>query len=218
MKNFPKKTKSNNLVPVSNNKIEIGNKKRNEIYEKLKSLNLDQVVNKELLDSMGIITEKSNEMTIVLNDITNNMNEMTVKISAKTDEMTVVNKISDNRLRLRKSKIVANQLANELDVISDKYEVYIPDFKEHYLDLVHSFIEVCSNYEKYMSLEDKKVKFELIESIDSSIESLTDLLIEMDKVPKITSKYGQAQIRQMKLLKILVEEILFGRELMDQIE
>ena len=213
--NLPK-TKA--LIPSAKNNIEIGNKKRNEIYAKLKSLNLDQVVNKELLDTMEIITDKSNEMTIVLNDITNNMNEMSEKVSAKTDEMNVVNQISDNRLRLKKSKIVANQLANELDVISDKYEVYIPDFKDHYLDLVHSFIDLYGNYEKYMSNEDKKVKTELIESIDSSIESLTDLLVEMDKVPKITSKYGQAQIRQMKLLKILVEEILFGRELMDQIE
>ena len=213
--NLPK-TKA--LIPSAKNNIEIGNKKRNEIYAKLKSLILDQVVNKELLDTMEIITDKSNEMTIVLNDITNNMNEMSEKVSAKTDEMNVVNQISDNRLRLKKSKIVANQLANELDVISDKYEVYIPDFKDHYLDLVHSFIDLYGNYEKYMSNEDKKVKTELIESIDSSIESLTDLLVEMDKVPKITSKYGQAQIRQMKLLKILVEEILFGRELMDQIE
>ncbi len=215
---FSKLQKQKKTLPSVKSNLEIGNKKRNEIYAKLKSLNLDQVVNKELLDTMEIITDKSNEMTIVLNALTNNMNEMSEKVSAKTEELNVINQISDNRLRLKKSKIVANQLANELDVISDKYEVYIPDFKDHYIDLVHSFVNLYSNYEKYMSKEDKNVKTELIESIDSSIESLTDLLVEMDKVPKITSKYGQAQIRQMKLLKVLVEEILFGRELMDQIE
>ena len=69
-----------------------------------------------------------------------------------------------------------------------------------------------------MSDADKESKIFLLTNIDEACMSLTDLLVEMDKVPKITSKYGQASIRQMKLLKELVEEILFGRELLDQIE
>lgn len=206
------------IIPSENNVLEIGNKKRNEIYAKLSSLNLDHVVNTELFDTMEVLTDKSNEMTIVLNDISSTMNEMNQKVNNATEQLNRANITSDNRLKLKKRKIIANQLANELDLISDKYELYIPDFKENYIEMSKSFVSLYSNYERYMSDEDKNIKAKLIESIDSSIISLTDLLVEMDKVPKITSKYGQAQIRQMKLLKSLVEEILFGRELMDEIE
>jgi len=207
-----------NALPIINPPIEIGNTKRNEIRAKLNSLNLEAKDDSDLLEAVDIITEKSNELVIILSDITENMNEMTNKINAKTEELNVVNKISDVKLKLKRGKIIANLLANELEVISDKYEVYIPEFKENYLELVHKFISVYTQYESYMSDDISAAKNDLIVSIDGSIESLTDLLLQMDSVPKITSKYGQAQIRQMKLLKGLVEEILFGRELLDQIE
>ncbi len=215
---FKNHSNERNTLPVINTPIEIGNPKRNEIKAKLNSLNLVAKDDSNLLDAVDIITEKSNELVIILSDITENMNSMTNKITSRTEEMNVINKISDVKLKLKKAKINANQLANELEVISDKYEVYIPDFKENYLDLVHKFISVYTQYQTYMSDAISAAKNDLISTIDESIESVTDLLVQMDSVPKITSKYGQAQIRQMKLLKGLVEEILFGRELLDQIE
>lgn len=215
---FSNLAKPENLLPAIKPKIEIGNPKRNEIYAKLKSLNLELIENTDLIDTMEVVTNKSNELTIVLSDISSTMNELTAKVSKKADELKVVNNITDTRLKLSKRKIIVNQLANELDVISDKYELYVPEFKEHYVELVNSYIDLYTRYEKYMSDADKDSKMILLNNIDEASMSLADLLVEMDKVPKITSKYGQASIRQMKILKELVEEILFGRELLDQIE
>lgn len=213
--NFPKSTA---ILPAAKTKLEVGNKKRNEIYAKLASLNLDVAVSEDMVDTMEILSDKSHEIAVVLGDISGTMNELTSKVNVKAGELKSLNNISDYRLKMKKKKIVVNQLANELDVISDKYEVYVPDFKEHYHDLVDSFIKIYSQYEHYMSEGDKLAKTDLLENIDNASEALTDLLVEMDKVPKLTSKYGQATIRQMKILKELVEEILFGRELLDQIE
>lgn len=217
-KKYSKLTKKQNSIPMVPSKIEIGNERRNEIYLKLKSLNLENTQNADFFDTLEVIADKSNELTISLESISRNMEELTKKVVSKTEEMNFVNRISDTKLRFQKSKTIANQLANELDVISDNYDVFIPDFKEHYKDLIQSFIKIFTEYEKYMSEKEKMIKTDLISSIDGAIESLTDLLVEMDKVPKITSKYGQAHIRQMKLLKDLVEELLYGRELLDQIE
>ncbi|MGB4849843.1 MAG: hypothetical protein WBP41_18095, partial [Saprospiraceae bacterium] len=194
---FSNPPKESNTLPIIKPSIEVGNPRRNEIKAKLKSLNLDPSDNSDLLDAVDIITEKSNELVIVLSDITENMNEMTNKITARTEELIAVNRISDVKLKIKKGKVIANNLANELDVISDKYEVYIPDFKDNYLELIHNFITVYSKYEAFMPDKNKEAKNDLILSIDGAIESLTDLLLQMDTVPKITSKYGQAQIRQM---------------------
>lgn len=212
--------KSKKLIAVApvQPPIEIGNEKRNEIYKKLNSLNLDASVDTAVYDTLEIITDKSSELTIVLDDISSTMNELSEKVSSRTAELNTINNISDTRLKIKKRKIIVNQLANELDVISDKYELYVPEFKNHYLELINSYVSLYSKYEKYLSETDRETKSNLITTIDEAIEALTDLLVEMDSVPKVTSKYGQAQIRQMKLLKELVDEILFGRELLDQIE
>jgi len=215
---FSNLPKPDNLLPVIKPKIEIGNPKRNQIYAKLKSLNLENIENTDLINTMEVFSDKSNQLNIVLGDISNTMHELTEKVAKKTKELNQINRIADSKLKLTKRKIVINQLANEFDVISDKYELYLPEFKGHYIELVNSYIELYSRYEKYMSEADKDTKIGLLNSIDGASESLTDLLVEMDKIPKETSKFGQASIRQMKLLKELVEEILFGRELLDQIE
>lgn len=216
---FSSLTKNALVVSDNDRPIEIGNKKRNEIYEKINSINLNIVDTKiDAIDIIESLHEKAVGVSTILSDISLTMNELNLKVTKKANEMEVVNVIKDTRLKAKKRKILANQLANELDVISDKYEIYIPDFKDKYLELVNSFITIYLEYENYISENDKKAKGELLLSIDSCSESLADLLVAMDKVPKLTAKYGQAQIRQMKLLKNLVEEILYGRELLDEID
>ena len=59
----------------------------------------------------------------VMEDISNTMNDLSTKVNRKTDEINKINKIKDTKLRLHKHKISVNQLANELDLISDKYEL-----------------------------------------------------------------------------------------------
>ncbi|MBK8501090.1 MAG: hypothetical protein IPL46_02180 [Saprospiraceae bacterium] len=198
--------------------IDVGNKKRLEIYNKLSSLNLDLIGDSDLMDTIDIISSKTEQLTFILDDVTNNVGHMNDRVRRATDEMNIANRISDNRLRTRKQKIVVNQLANDLDIISDKYDLDLPMFKETYLELINSLVRIYKVFESYMSEPEKESKKEMIDSIDGTIESLADLLVEMSKVPKLTSKYGQAQIRQMKLLKGMTEELLFGRELLDEIE
>ncbi|MBK9743375.1 MAG: hypothetical protein IPO94_10640 [Saprospiraceae bacterium] len=150
-------------LPSKLNTIEIENKKRNEIYSKLNSLNLDSKNDFELYDTMEIINDKSSQLTIVMEDISNTMNDLSTKVNRKTDEINKINKIKDTKLRLHKHKISVNQLANELDVISDKYEFYISEFKENYLELINSFIFYYLSYQLYMSEEEKLVKHILID-------------------------------------------------------
>jgi hypothetical protein len=186
----------------------------NEIEQKdeISSIELDIFELVEgVLSSLGIITASMESMTNSTVTLTNQMNN-------RTKELNHLINIKDNRLRMNKSQIVMDLLADELNEFNFRMNSELPRFSEHFSKVGHMYSRIVQ-YIPYYQTPDVDLKQSLLEyrdSIEGTTNQSATLLRQISDWPPATHKFNKSKRETEIALKNITKEMLEGLKLLDE--
>lgn len=188
-----------------------------ELINKVRNKDKDEID----LDIFSATEKSSSYLRVVTSSITsigNSMDEWTKNMEKRTLEMTQINNIKDDRLRIAKQKTVINLFAQEILEFNNKIQNELPSFSDNFRQVGPSYSEVFLIANKFKGEETKSLMesaLELRNNVESSLESLAILLETTMSFPPLNLNFNKAR-RELELsLNDLMSETLEGLKLLD---
>lgn len=187
------------------------------IIHKISNIEIDESEFEDgIIETYDLLNDKSDRLKFILEDLRQSIKLMSENINKRTKATKGILKITDNKLRLKKAKIISNRAADDLNNFSEKLEVDFDPFKNSYFDVINSFTTVHKELQYEKDSEESKVMRSLQDSIKTAINGFGEMFISLNDIPKMTAKVGIAKSRLLKLLKTYIEEMEFGYNLLNE--
>lgn len=179
----------------------------------------EKVLELDIFSSVDIACSHLNLVTNSLNVITEAMTDWTELLNKRTIELTKINYIKDQRLRVSRQETFFNLLANELTDFSTRISNEIPCFSNNFRMVGSSFFNVIFiarkyNYEDLDSILESAHNLKL--GSEASLESLALFLKSMIDLPPANFKFNKAKREAEVIIKNLTKETLEGLKLLNE--
>lgn len=211
--------KKNSRTTNIENSLEKEYKDKLEIINKISNIKIDETdIQDGVFEIYELLNDKSERLTFILDDLSSTINLMSENLTRRVEDLNNVTQISDNRLKIKKANIVINRSAEDMQDVSNKLENEFESFKDSFIDVTNSFVLVYEELKYDENAEETKVLKSLINSMEGAINGLGAMFLAVHDLPKMNSKLGIAKVKLMKNLKMYINELKFGHDLLSEVE
>lgn len=155
--------------------------------------------------------------------ITSSVKFISEKFTERTNQLNAISKIKDNRLRLKKTNVVINNSARDLDKYSSDLNDFLPEFKEALNSAVESYSKLLlMANESNLFIDEVERQLihtipELYSSIDNALEGIANFLQGLRNLPVMTSKFGTAKRKAELVTNEVFKEFIGAKKVMKQL-
>lgn len=174
------------------------------------------------IDGFKLIEEIKFSLDIVISCMQSmaiSVSTLNEKLENRTTELNSSAKIKDNKLRISKSDIIVNLIAEELDEFNNRIEQELSKFSENLLFIGPAYSKIILFISDYDIVELdtlKQVALEFRNSIEKTTNSSASLLKIVINWPSFNSKFNKSKRETEITLKNLTKELLEGLKLLDE--
>lgn len=238
---FPSSTKFESLFRIQLTKLIYDKLSNNDLPKKVEDINLPEIVEDkyshitsliaeienfdeknielDVFNSIEVAESHLNLVTTSLNSMSESMNDWTVKMESRTKEISAINNIKDQRLRIAKQKTIINLLATELLDFNNRIKNELPVFSENFRKVGSSYSKVLLIAKNFNSEEVESIQESannLRDTSENSLESLAFLLRSIIELPPLNFKFNQAKRETEIIIKDLTLETMEGIKLLNE--
>lgn len=156
--------------------------------------------------------------------ITGVMNFFSIKTDERTSQLTRINNIKDDRLRLTRAKKVSNDYALDLDKYSEDCENLLPEFRQAITNSIQSYSEIIFKTVNSDTFDENTTNELLdnipgfISSVELAIDGTAGFLETFTKMnTHLTSKFSTAKRRAELATNNIFKELIRARNLFKQL-
>lgn len=168
-----------------------------------------------LFESLDISNDSFSELTIVTEKITSYLNELTGRMNRRTEQIDKI-MVKTPDVQLKEAPRIINLAAQDLLNFVDRTQIEIPIFKELFEKGIKAFSNAYTIWstfepEKFDDIKENIVTLE--GGLQTGIDGMTSLMIEIQKLPKITTPIIKASKAAVKVSNDLIKEFEFALQL-----
>lgn len=168
-------------------------------------------------DAFNLLSNITDKLVNVVTFITNKFNE-------KTKEIETINRIHDDRLRLKRVKQIVDRLAVDLDDYSSQLNSFIPEFSKTLNSAIESITKVTFlTSEMDIFDDDTKDQMlltfpEIFKSVDDALAEIANFLQVLSGLPVMTSKFGASKRSAELATNSLLKEFIKAKKIMQSLQ
>lgn len=177
-----------------------------DILSKIDSIDLENIKSSNIIDSVEILKKHNGDYLKQLNFIGDIAEGFGKILRKNTNELNRTNGIKNERLKIKKLKENVKNASVDFDNISEQLEKRIPEF------VITSEKVMKAYYDFYFATnrEDNKDSDILINSTESIINNIGELILALNSLPNITPQFTTSKIRVIKNFRNIIDTIADG--------